>query len=289
MGLRFRNPIGLAAGLDKNARHLRGLAQLGFGFLEVGTLTPKPQPGNPQPRLFRLPEHQALINRLGFNNDGVDAAIPRLATRSIGIPVGINLGKNASTPNEQAVDDYLTGLRRVFQHADYVTINVSSPNTKGLRDLQAPDAIRALVRAVVLERDRLGRLHGRQCPVAVKIAPDIEPAQLERSVEAILEGGADAIIATNTTLSRQGVEAHPHGAEAGGLSGGPLRPLADRVLAAVVEAVRGRLPVIGVGGVLSVEDAQRKLDLGASLIQVYTGLIYRGPGFIGELVRGVKR
>ncbi len=288
LGLRFRNPIGLAAGLDKDARHLRGLAQLGFGFLEVGTLTPRPQPGNPKPRLFRLPEHEALINRLGFNNEGVEAALPRLATRSIDIPVGVNIGKNAATPIERAVEDYLQALRALYRQADYITVNVSSPNTKHLRDLQAPKAIESLVRALVDERDRLQRLHAHPCPIAVKIAPDLEELQISAIIGAILDGGADAIIATNTTLQRETVKTHPLAQETGGLSGAPLRDLADRILAHVVAAVRGRVPVIGVGGIMSVADAQRKLDLGAALVQVYTGLIYRGPGFVGELVRGVR-
>ncbi len=288
LGLRFPNPIGLAAGLDKNACHLRGLAQLGFGFIEVGTLTPRPQPGNPKPRMFRLVEHEALINRLGFNNDGVEAALPRLAARSVSVPVGVNIGKNATTPNERAHEDYLACLRAVYLHADYVTVNVSSPNTKNLRDLQAPKAMRALVRSIVDERDHLQRLHARGCPIAVKIAPDIAPEDLPDVVEAILDGGADALISSNTTLSREGVEGHALAREAGGLSGAPLTARADRVLAEVVAAVRGRVPIIGVGGIMSVADAQRKLDLGADLVQVYTGLIYRGPGFVGELVRAIQ-
>ncbi len=254
----------------------------------MGTLTPRPQPGNPKPRMFRLIEHEALINRLGFNNDGVEAALPRLAARSVSVPVGVNIGKNATTPNDRAHDDYLACLRAVYLQADYVTVNVSSPNTKNLRDLQAPKAIRALVRSIVDERDHLQRLHARGCPIAVKIAPDITPEDLPDVVEAILDGGADALISSNTTLSREGVEAHPLAHETGGLSGAPLTARADRVLKQVVAAVRGRVPIIGVGGIMSVADAQRKLDLGADLVQVYTGLIYRGPGFVGELVRGIQ-
>lgn len=288
MGIEFPNPIGLAAGLDKNAEHMDGLAQLGFGFIEVGTLTPKPQPGNPQPRMFRLVEHEALINRLGFNNKGVDDALPRLRARKIKIPVGVNIGKNAATPIENATDDYLKALAAVFDVADYVTVNISSPNTKNLRDLQAISAVSKLVENVVFERDRLISLGiKKHCPIAVKIAPDIADDDIADTVKAICEHGADAIIASNTTLSRVGVEAHEHAQQAGGLSGRPLTARADRVLERVVRAAK-KTPVIGVGGVMSVADAQRKLDIGAALVQIYTGMLYRGPAFVGELVRGVK-
>lgn len=287
LGLRFKNRVGLAAGLDKNAKHLAALAQLGFGFLEIGTLTPKAQPGNPPPRLFRLVEHEALINRLGFNNDGVNAAVARLAARSLDVPVGVNIGKNASTPNERAKQDYLAALRAVFLHADYVAVNVSSPNTPTLRELQSPRWIGELIGALVGERDRLARLHGRRCPIAVKLAPDLAHETVPSIVEALLDAGAEAIICSNTTVSRDGVTEHPLAREAGGLSGRPLAPLADRLLAQVAECVRGRVPLIGVGGILSVEDAKRKLDLGADLVQLYTGLIYRGPGLVGELVRAL--
>ena len=287
MGLSFPNRVGLAAGLDKDAKHLRGLAQLGFGFIEVGTLTPKPQPGNPQPRMFRLPEHEALINRLGFNNGGVDDALKRLQTRDTTVPVGVNIGKNAVTPIERAADDYLLALRAVYATADYITINISSPNTKNLRDLQAPDSVAALVRTLTDEGRALARLHGRRRPIAVKIAPDLDDAIITDVVDAIIEAGADAIISSNTTIRRDGVAAHVHAQEAGGLSGAPLTQRADAVLAQVVKATNGRVPVIGVGGIMSVADAARKLDLGASLIQIYTGMLYRGPGFVGDLVRGL--
>ena len=288
MGLDFPNPIGLAAGLDKDAKHLRGLSQLGFGFIEVGTLTPKPQPGNPTPRMFRLPEHEALINRLGFNNGGVEDAVKRLQCRDTRVPVGVNIGKNAATPIERAIDDYLIALRAVYETADYVTINISSPNTKNLRDLQAPDSVAALVASIVREGNSLGKTHGKRKPIAVKIAPDIDDAIVGDVVSAIIEAGADAIISSNTTISRDGVANHPAANEAGGLSGKPLTARADAVLAKVIAASKGRVPVIGVGGIMSVADAQRKLDIGASLVQIYTGMLYRGPGFIGDLVRGVK-
>jgi dihydroorotate dehydrogenase len=288
MGIEFANPIGLAAGLDKNAEHMDGLAQLGFGFIEIGTLTPLPQPGNPQPRMFRLVEHEALINRLGFNNKGVEDALPRLRNRHIKIPVGVNIGKNAATPIEHATDDYLKALRGVYAVADYVTINISSPNTKNLRDLQAVKAVSKLVETVISERDKLiSSGDKKKRPVAVKIAPDIPDDDVADTVRAICDSGADAIISSNTTLAREGVEHHKHTGEAGGLSGAPLTARADRVLERVVKAAKNT-PVIGVGGIMTVADAQRKLDIGASLVQIYTGMLYRGPGFVGELVRGVK-
>jgi dihydroorotate dehydrogenase len=286
MGLNFDNPIGLAAGLDKNAEHLDGLAQLGFGFIEIGTLTPLPQPGNPTPRMFRLPEHEGLINRLGFNNGGVEAAMPRLERRKIKTPVGVNIGKNAATPIEEAASDYLKALRRVYETADYVTVNVSSPNTKNLRDLQAPDSIAGLVSALIREREKLAKSTKKHRPIAVKIAPDIDADDVANVVRAICDAGADCIIASNTTISREGVSTHPFAKEAGGLSGAPLTKRADKVLEKVVKAA-GAIPVIGVGGIMSVADAKRKLEIGAQLVQVYTGMLYRGPGFIGELVRGV--
>ncbi len=287
MGIDFPNPIGLAAGLDKNAEHLDGLAQLGFGFIEVGTLTPQPQPGNPQPRMFRLVEHEALINRLGFNNRGVADALPRLTARSVKVPVGVNIGKNAVTPIERATDDYLSALRSVYAVADYITVNISSPNTKNLRDLQASKAVAKLVKTLVKERDLLAKSRGRRVPLSVKIAPDLNDDDLIDTVHAICANGADAIISSNTTLSRSGVESHPHAHEMGGLSGAPLTLRADHVLERVVKAAES-VPVIGVGGIMRVEDAQRKLDLGAKLVQIYTGMLYRGPGFVGELVRGIR-
>ena len=288
MGLSFPNRVGLAAGLDKDAKHLRGLAQLGFGFIEIGTLTPKPQSGNPQPRMFRLPEHEGLINRLGFNNGGVADAVKRLVARDIGVPVGVNIGKNAATAIENAVDDYLIALRAVYATADYIAINISSPNTKNLRDLQAPDSVASLVASIVREGEVLARAQSKRKPIAVKIAPDIDDAMVGDVVSAIIDAGADAIISSNTTVSRDGVGSNAYAGEAGGLSGAPLTARADAMLAKVVKTSAGRVPIIGVGGIMSVADAKRKLDIGASLIQIYTGMLYRGPGFVGELVRGLN-
>ena len=289
MGLSFPNRVGLAAGLDKDAKHLRGLSQLGFGFIEVGTLTPKPQPGNPMPRMFRLPEYEGLINRLGFNNGGVDEAVKRLTARDIDVPVGVNIGKNAVTPIENAVDDYLIAMRAVYATADYITINISSPNTKNLRDLQAPDSVAALVTRIVRESETLAKSGGKHKPIAVKIAPDLDDAVVGDVVSAIIDAGADAVICSNTTISRDGVSGHACSAETGGLSGAPLTQRADAMLAKVVKASAGRVPIIGVGGIMSVADAKRKIDIGASLIQIYTGMLYRGPGFVGELVRGLHQ
>ncbi|HSV19720.1 MAG TPA: quinone-dependent dihydroorotate dehydrogenase [Casimicrobiaceae bacterium] len=285
MGITFPNRIGLAAGLDKNAAHVDGLAALGFGFLEVGTVTPRAQPGNPRPRLFRLVEAQALINRLGFNNDGVArlvANVERAAYRGV---LGINLGRNFDTPNERAADDYLVGLRAVYARASYVTINISSPNTKGLRDLQSEDALRALLAALVRERAMLADAHGRHVPLVVKIAPDLTDDALRGAARVLVECGVDGVIATNTTLERNGVEGMPHAAEAGGLSGAPLRARSDAVIRTLARALDGALPIIGAGGVLSGADARAKLDAGATLVQLYTGLIYRGPAVVTEAVR----
>lgn len=289
MGLSFANRVGLAAGLDKDAKHLRGLSQLGFGFIEIGTLTPKPQPGNATPRMFRLPEHEGLINRLGFNNGGVAEAVRRLEARDVSVPVGVNIGKNAATPIEHAVDDYLIAMRAVYATADYIAINISSPNTKNLRDLQAPDSVAALVARIVREGEALAKSTGKRKPIAVKIAPDLDDTMVADVVSAIIDAGADAIISSNTTISRNTVEGHAHAAETGGLSGAPLTQRADAMLIKVVKAAASRVPIIGVGGIMSVADAKRKLDIGASLIQIYTGMLYRGPGFVGELVRGLAQ
>ena len=289
MGISFPNRVGLAAGLDKDAKHLRGLSQLGFGFIEVGTLTPKAQPGNATPRMFRLPEHEGLINRLGFNNGGVDDAVKRLTARDLIIPVGVNIGKNAATPIENAVDDYLIAMRAVYATADYIAINISSPNTKNLRDLQAPDSVAALVKRIVREGELLTKSSGQRKPIAVKIAPDLDDSMVGDVVSAIIDAGADAIISSNTTVSRDGVAGHAYAAQTGGLSGAPLTRRADAMLEKVVKAASFRVPIIGVGGIMSVDDAQRKIEIGASLIQIYTGMLYRGPGFVGELVRGLAR
>jgi len=287
MGLRFPNRVGLAAGLDKNAAHLKGLATLGFGFIEAGTVTPRAQPGNPRPRMFRVVEAQALVNRLGFNNGGVDAFVANVARSGYRGILGINIGKNFDTPNERAADDYVACLRAVHAHASYVTINVSSPNTKGLRDLQAETALSALLARIVAERDDLAQKHGRCVPLAVKIAPDLDDAAVNAVARLLVAHRLDGVIATNTTIARDGVAGLPHADEAGGLSGAPLRERSTAVLRTLAKALDGALPIIGVGGILAAGDAQQKIDAGATLVQLYTGLIYRGPDLVAECVRAL--
>jgi dihydroorotate dehydrogenase len=287
MGLAFPNPVGLAAGLDKNGDCIEGMAALGFGFLEIGTVTPRPQPGNIQPRLFRLPEAEAIINRMGFNNKGVDTLVERVKQARFDGVLGINIGKNRDTPVENALDDYLACLRKVYPHAGYVAVNISSPNTPGLRSLQTGENLEQLLAGLAAERELLAGRHGRRVPLAVKIAPDLEPGDIEAIADALVRFGIDAVIATNTTASRAGVEGLPHGAEAGGLSGRPVFAKSTEVVRQLSEALRGRLPIIACGGILGVDDARRKLDAGASLVQIYTGLIYRGPGLVRQLVRGL--
>ena len=282
MGLRFPNPVGLAAGLDKDGRCIDGLAALGFGFLEVGTVTPRAQPGNPRPRLCRLPARRAIINRMGFNNRGVDYLLERIAASRYRGILGINIGKNFDTPIERAVDDYLFCLRKVYAHASYVTINISSPNTTGLRDLQGGEALGGLLGTLKREQSALADRHGRYVPLAVKVAPDLDEAGMDAIAGAVVDHGVDAVIATNTTVARPGLEDDPVAAEKGGLSGAPLRPLADAALAGLVRRLDGAAPVIGVGGIMTGDAARAKIDAGASLVQVYTGLIYRGPGFVRE-------
>ena len=289
MGLRFPNRVGLAAGLDKNAAHLKGLATLGFGFIEAGTVTPRAQPGNPRPRMFRVVEAQALVNRLGFNNGGVDAFVANVARSGYRGILGINIGKNFDTPNERAADDYVACLRAVHAHASYVTINVSSPNTKGLRDLQAEKALSALLARIVAERDDLAQKHGRCVPLAVKIAPDLDDVAVNAVARLLVAHRLDGVIATNTTIARDGVAGLPHADEAGGLSGAPLRERSTAVLRTLAKALDGALPIIGVGGILAATDAQQKLDAGAALVQLYTGLIYRGPDLVAECVRALAR
>ena len=287
MGLRFPNRVGLAAGLDKNAAHLKGLATLGFGFIEAGTVTPRAQPGNPRPRMFRVIEAQALVNRLGFNNGGVDAFVANVARSGYRGILGINIGKNFDTPNERAADDYVACLRAVHAHANYVTINVSSPNTKGLRDLQAEAALSALLARIVAERDDLAQKHGRCVPLAVKIAPDLDDAAVNAVARLLVAHRLDGVIATNTTIARDGMAGLPHADEAGGLSGAPLRERSTAVLRILAKALDGALPIIGVGGILAAGDAQQKIDAGATLVQLYTGLIYRGPDLVAECVRAL--
>jgi dihydroorotate dehydrogenase len=304
-GLRFPNRVGLAAGLDKNACCIDGLAAMGFGFIEVGTVTPRPQPGNPRPRMFRLPAAQALINRMGFNNDGLDAFIANVQRSRIrrvddehgGIRLGLNIGKNANTPIERAVDDYLLGLEGVYPHADYVTINISSPNTKNLRSLQEDAALDALLGTLAERREQLAQRTGRRIPLFLKIAPDLDEAQLAAIADVLRRHGTDGtgeptqalgVIATNTTLAREAVQGLPHADETGGLSGAPVREASDRVIRALRAALGPRFPIIGVGGVMSGVDAVRKIEAGADLVQVYTGLVYRGPALVREVALALK-
>lgn len=289
MGLHFRNRVGLAAGLDKNAAHVDALAALGFGFIEVGTVTPRPQPGNPRPRLFRVPQADGLINRMGFNNDGVERVLMNLRRARYRGVLGINIGKNFDTPIERAQDDYIHCLRRVYAHASYVAVNVSSPNTKDLRSLQQAPALDRLLAALARERDALADQHGHRLPLAVKIAPDLEAGEIDDIAALVAEHRFDAVIATNTTIARQGIAGTRHAGEAGGLSGAPLRARSTEVIRHLDQAFRGRVPIIGVGGVFSGEHALEKIAAGAALVQIYTGLIYRGPSLIAEAARALAQ
>ena len=284
MGIHFPNPVGLAAGLDKDAAHIDGLAKLGFGFIEVGTVTPRAQPGNPKPRIFRIPRANALINRFGFNNVGVDAFLANVArTRWRGI-LGINIGKNFDTPADRAADDYAYCLEKVYGAASYVTVNISSPNTKGLRDLQQERQLDELLDRLAHARQRLARSYGRHVPLALKVAPDLEPAQIGEIADAVLRHGLEGVIATNTSTSREGVAGQPHAAESGGLSGAPILAKSTEVLARLRDRLAGKVALIGAGGILSGADAQKKAEAGAALVQLYTGLIYRGPALVHECV-----
>jgi dihydroorotate dehydrogenase len=291
-GLRFPNRIGLAAGLDKNGRCIDGLGAMGFGFVEVGTVTPKAQPGNPRPRMFRLPQAQALINRLGFNNDGLDAFVAHVqrafSFRAAGGVLGLNIGKNAATPIERAADDYLIALTGVFPHADYITVNISSPNTKDLRSLQSDAALDALLSALVARRDELARAANRRVPMFLKIAPDLDEAQLTLIAATVRRHGVDGVIATNTTVARTAVQGLPHADETGGLSGAPVFEASNAVIRLLRAQLGPAVPIIGVGGVLSGANARAKLDAGADLVQIYTGLIYRGPTLVSECARALK-
>ena len=287
MGIRFPNPVGLAAGLDKNGTAVDGLAAMGFGFVEVGTVTPRPQPGNPKPRLFRIPEHKAIVNRMGFNNDGVDQLLKNLSRSRYDGVLGINIGKNKDTPNEKAHEDYLVCLRKVYPHASYITVNVSSPNTPGLRTLQFGDSLNSLLDALKTEQARQARLHGRYVPIAVKIAPDMVEEELGLVAGALKTYEMDGVIATNTTLSREGVEDSPIASEAGGLSGSPVRNRSTAVIRNLAEHLDGALPSIGVGGITEGFDAAEKIEAGASLVQVYTGFIYRGPQLVRDSVAAI--
>ncbi len=284
MGLDFPNPVGLAAGLDKDAAHVAALAALGFGFLELGGVTPRPQPGNPRPRLFRIPEASAIINRYGLNSVGVDAFVSNLSRFSPECIVGVNIGKNKDTPNERAADDYEECLEKLYPHVDYVTLNVSSPNTVGLRDLQSVAFLENLLNRVKQKREQLRQKHGRNIALVLKIAPDLDAAQIRDIAAAVRKAQIDAVAATNTTVSREGVEQLRGANEQGGLSGAPLRARSTQVLRTLAQELKGEIPLIGVGGILSGAEAVEKLDAGASLVQLYSGLIFRGPGLVHECV-----
>jgi dihydroorotate dehydrogenase len=293
MGLSFPNAVGLAAGLDKDGDYIDGLSALGFGFIEVGTVTPRPQPGNPRPRMFRLPQANALINRMGFNNGGVDAFVrnvqsSRFYQEKLGV-LGLNIGKNADTPMERATDDYLICLDKVYPYASYVTVNISSPNTKNLRQLQQASELDELLTKLKEAQSRLADKHGRYVPIVLKIAPDLDIEQIRTIADALLLHHMDGVIATNTTITRDAVQGLAHANEMGGLSGAPVRELSNRVIRALHQQLGKDIPIIGVGGIFSADDAQAKLDAGASLIQLYTGLIYRGPALVGECAEALAR
>ncbi|GHC06096.1 quinone-dependent dihydroorotate dehydrogenase [Thermomonas carbonis] len=289
-GLTFPNPVGLAAGLDKNGAHIDALLALGFGFIEVGTVTPRPQPGNPKPRMFRLPRQEAVINRLGFNNEGVDALVRNVErARRIGGLLGINIGKNKDTPNESAEDDYLHCLRKVYALADYVTVNISSPNTAGLRELQEEQALRRLVSVLRDEQEKLAGQHGKRVPMLVKIAPDLSESDIDAAGRVLGDLAVDGVIASNTTIAREGVEGARFADEVGGLSGAPLLGKSTAVLRMLRTRLPESIPLVGVGGILHGADAATKQAAGALLVQVYTGLVYRGPALIGECVDALRR
>jgi dihydroorotate dehydrogenase len=288
MGLDFPNPVGLAAGLDKHAEHVDALAGLGFGFIELGGVTPRPQPGNPRPRLFRLPGARAIINRYGLNSVGVEAFARNLGRARTKAVIGVNIGKNRDTPNERAVQDYARCMEVLYPHVHYLALNVSSPNTKGLRDLQSAGALTHLLKTMRQNRETLRDKHGKDVPLVLKISPDIDDAAIRDIAEVARRERADGLIATNTTVSRRGVAALPHGLEEGGVSGAPLMSPSTRVLQAFASHLRGEVPLIGVGGIMSGADARAKFDAGASLVQIYSGLVYRGPRLIAECVHAYE-
>ena len=291
-GMEFPNPVGLAAGLDKNGVHIDALAALGFGFIEIGTTTPRPQSGNPKPRMWRLPEHQAVINRLGFNNDGVDVLVRNAERATFGGVLGINIGKNKDTANENAVDDYLFCLERVYARSSYVTINISSPNTQGLRDLQEEETLKRFVGTLRDAQERLAARHGARKSMLLKIAPDLSDAELDGIAAVLLDMKVDGLICTNTTIDRRNIVAAPHAEEAGGLSGKPLFEKSNSLTRAMSARLGSAIPIVGVGGVVAGADAAEKIAAGASLVQFYTGMVYRGPGLIGEsieAIRGIRR
>src|SRR5690554_3322861 len=289
MGIQFPNAVGLAAGLDKNGECIDGLAALGFGFVEIGTVTPRPQPGNPSPRLFRIPEAEGIINRMGFNNLGVDHLLEQVKAASCKSLIGINIGKNFDTPVEKAVEDYLIGFNKVYPYADYVTINISSPNTPGLRSLQFGESLDALLSALKAAQGKLAEAHGRYVPMAVKVAPDLTEEEVRQLAEAFSSHQVDAVIATNTTMSRDAVKGLPHAEEAGGLSGAPVFEKSTEIVRQFRAALPENLPIIAAGGIMSGEDAMKKLEAGAALVQLYSGLIYRGPSLVREVVEIIAK
>jgi dihydroorotate dehydrogenase len=280
MGLSFPNPVGLAAGLDKNGEHVDALAALGFGFIEIGTVTPRPQPGNPRPRMFRLVSDRAIINRMGFNNDGVDRLLSNVASARYRGILGINIGKNFDTPLERAVEDYVFCMRKVYAAASYIAINISSPNTANLRELQHEHELDRLLDALSTERRGLAQVYGKRVPLAVKIAPDLAQADIERMASLFIKHGIDAVIATNTTVSREGLTAERDANQPGGLSGAPLKARSTKVVAQLAGVLAGRVPIIAVGGIFSAADARDKIAAGASLVQLYSGLVYEGPSLV---------
>lgn len=288
MGIRFPNPVGLAAGLDKNGIAIDGLAAMGFGFIEVGTVTPRPQPGNPKPRLFRIPEHMAIINRMGFNNQGVDQLLRNIERSRFDGVLGINIGKNKDTPNERADEDYIYCLRKVYARASYITVNISSPNTPGLRTLQFGESLNSLLNRLKLEQARQARLHDKYVPIAVKIAPDMTDEEITTVAKALKTYELDGVVATNTTLSRDGVEDSPLRHEDGGLSGAPVRNRSTRTIRQLAAELNGALPIIGVGGITEGFDAAEKIEAGASLVQLYSGFIYQGPKLVSDSVEAIR-
>ena len=289
MGLEFPNPVGLAAGLDKQGSAANLFHSMGFGFVELGTVTPLPQPGNPKPRLFRLAEHHAIINRMGFNSIGLSAFLDNVSKTRPGIICGINIGKNAATPMDQAISDYLTGLKAVYDSADYIAINISSPNTKNLREMQNDDMLDALLSALHSQRLELSESSGTRKPLVIKIAPDLDPSQIDSIANLARRHHMDGIAATNTTLQRQGVSSHNHSTQAGGLSGLPLQQLSSEIIQNLYKNLQDEIPIIGLGGIQDAASALEKFECGASLVQIYTGLIYHGPSLIGEILNAKAR
>lgn len=289
MGITFPNPVGLAAGLDKNGECIPAFEALGFGFLEVGTVTPRPQPGNPKPRIFRLPAANGIINRMGFNNKGVDYLIDQVRKSKFKGVLGINIGKNKDTPEENAKDDYIYCMQKAYEYASYIAINISSPNTPGLRSLQYGEALNELLSAIKSEQKSLAKQHGKYVPVAVKIAPDLTEEEIQSIAQCLIDNEIDGVIATNTTLARDGVETLKHGQEQGGLSGAPVKDKSTEVIKLLAKALDNKLPIMGVGGIASGSDAQEKIDAGAKLVQVYSGFIYQGPALVKDIVNTLSK